>query len=163
MQLEAPRLETYRSFLIAGLVGRYTMQTTGQIPELWKRFVPYLDNIPGQIADTAYGVLCNSDHLGNTEYIAGVEVSDFSKVQPELARLKIPSQEYAVFTHRDNISSLQQTFQAIFNHWLTGSGYRAADAPVFEHYDERFDPHSGTGGFEIWVPITAKHSTGAVA
>jgi len=28
------------------------------------------------------------------------------------------------------------------------------DAPNFERYDERFDPLTGNGGFEIWVPVT---------
>jgi len=30
-----------------------------------------------------------------------------------------------------------------------------ADAPTFERYDETFDPLTGNGGFEIWVPIKA--------
>jgi AraC family transcriptional regulator len=27
------------------------------------------------------------------------------------------------------------------------------DAPFFERYDERFDPRTGMGDVEIWVPI----------
>jgi len=30
-----------------------------------------------------------------------------------------------------------------------------ADAPTFERYDEKFDPATGNGGLEIWVPIAA--------
>jgi AraC family transcriptional regulator len=30
---------------------------------------------------------------------------------------------------------------------------KAADAPNFERYDETFDPATGNGGFEIWVPV----------
>ncbi len=30
---------------------------------------------------------------------------------------------------------------------------RATDAPNFERYGESFDPRSGTGGVEIWIPI----------
>jgi AraC family transcriptional regulator len=32
-------------------------------------------------------------------------------------------------------------------------GLNAADAPSFERYDENFDPTSGNGGLEIWVPV----------
>jgi AraC family transcriptional regulator len=35
------------------------------------------------------------------------------------------------------------------------AGVTAADAPVFERYDEKFDPRTGLGGLEIWVPIAA--------
>jgi AraC family transcriptional regulator len=27
------------------------------------------------------------------------------------------------------------------------------DAPNFERYDEKFDPATGNGGLEIWVPV----------
>ena len=27
--------------------------------------------------------------------------------------------------------------------------------PNFERYDESFDPLTGNGGFEIWVPVRA--------
>jgi AraC family transcriptional regulator len=29
----------------------------------------------------------------------------------------------------------------------------AADAPDFERYDADFDPRTGMGGVEIWVPL----------
>jgi AraC family transcriptional regulator len=32
---------------------------------------------------------------------------------------------------------------------------KAADAPMFERYDETFDPRTGLGGVELWVPIKA--------
>jgi len=36
---------------------------------------------------------------------------------------------------------------------LPASGLKAADAPNFERYGETFDPATGNGGFEIWVPV----------
>jgi len=42
---------------------------------------------------------------------------------------------------------------AIWNSWLPQSGYVAADAPGLERYDERFNPETGLGGFEIWIPV----------
>jgi AraC family transcriptional regulator len=32
-------------------------------------------------------------------------------------------------------------------------GTQLADAPDFERYDSRFDPRSGDGEVEIWVPL----------
>ena len=97
-------------------------------------------------------MLCNGDDAGNTEYISGVEVSDFSRVPPELSRVRIPEQRYAVFFHRDHISTIRRTWFTIYK-WLPESEHEAADGPEFELYNENYDPAAGTGGVEIWVPI----------
>jgi AraC family transcriptional regulator len=36
---------------------------------------------------------------------------------------------------------------------LPASGLKIADAPNFERYGTNFDPLTGNGGFEIWVPV----------
>ena len=48
---------------------------------------------------------------------------------------------------------IRRTVNTIWNHWLPASGHKLADAPNFERYDEKFDPATGNGGLEIWVPI----------
>jgi AraC family transcriptional regulator len=58
-----------------------------------------------------------------------------------------------VFTHSEHISTIRRTVGTIWNHWLPASGMKAADAPNFERYDEKFDPVTGNGGLEIWVPV----------
>jgi AraC family transcriptional regulator len=151
--MEPPRFENFKTLLIAGLSERYNAETTAGIPAQWQRFVPHLGHIPGQVGRTTYGVVCQGDDAGNIEYICGVEVSDFSKLPPELSRLRIPEQRYAVFTHRDHVSTIRRTWYTIWNKWLPESGYKTAEGPEFERYGKEFDPRSGNGGFEIWVPI----------
>jgi AraC family transcriptional regulator len=151
--MEPPRFENFKTLLIAGLSERYNSETCAAIPAQWQRFVPHLGHIPGQVGWTTYGVACHSDDAGNMEYICGVEVSDFSKLPPELSRLRIPEQRYAVFIHRDHVSTIRRTWYTIWNKWLPESGYKAAEGPEFERYGKEFDPRSGSGGFEIWVPI----------
>jgi AraC family transcriptional regulator len=68
--------------------------------------------------------------------------------------VRIPEQRYAVFTHKEHISTIRRTFAAIWNHWLPASKMCVADAPNFERYEETFDPATGNGGLEIWVPVT---------
>jgi AraC family transcriptional regulator len=151
--LEPPRLETHKPLLIVGLSERYNAETSAGIPAQWQRFAPHIGHIPGQVGRTTYGVLCNGDDAGNTEYISGVEVSDFSKAPAELSRLRIPEQRYAVFKHRDHIATIRRTWFTIFNKWLPESDYKLGDGPQFERYGETFDPRTGTGGLEIWIPI----------
>ena len=151
--LEPPRFENGKTLLIAGLSERYDCDSSKAIPAQWQRFMPYIGNIPGQIGRMAYGVCCNSDEEGNFDYICGVEVADFSELPPELARLRIPARRYAVFTHRDHISTIRRTVNTIWNKWLPESGYEVADAPDFERYGPEFNPETGTGGVEIWIPL----------
>jgi AraC family transcriptional regulator len=82
------------------------------------------------------------DHLAAPRF----ETSEFSKV-------RIPEAKYAVFSHVDHISTVRRTINTIWNRWLPASGLKVADAPNFERYDEKFDPLTGNGGLEIWVPV----------
>jgi AraC family transcriptional regulator len=153
--LKPPRFETGKGFLVAGVGERYNHGDGGTagIPNQWHRFHQSANNIPGRIGKMAYGVCCNGDDAGNFDYIAGVEVSDFSDLPREFARVRIPEQKYAVFTHSEHISTIRRTVNTIWNQWLPASGLKVADATNFERYDERFDPLTGNGGLEIWVPV----------
>jgi len=151
--LAAPRFETGKPLLVAGVGERYTCEGGAAIPGQWHRFHQALPGIPGRVGPVAYGVCCNGDDAGNFDYIAGVEVSDFSDLPREFAKVRIPEQRYAVFTHKDHISTIRRTVNTIWNQWLPSSGLKAADAPNFERYDENFDPITGNGGLEIWVPV----------
>ena len=151
--LKPPRFETGKPLLIAGLGERYDCEGSAAVPGQWRRFHQTMDAIAGRIGKVAYGVCCNADDSGNFDYVAGVEVSDFSDLPREFQRVRIPAQRYAVFTHSEHISTIRRTVGTIWNHWLPASGMKAADAPNFERYDETFDPVTGNGGLEIWVPV----------
>ena len=152
--LKPPRYETSKPLLVAGVGERVTHENGGAgIPNQWRRFQQSADNIPGRIGKLAFGVCCNGDDAGNFDYIAGVEVTDFSDLPREFSRVRIPEQKYAVFTHADHISTIRRTVNTIWNQWLPASGLKAADAPNFERYDENFDPITGNGGLEIWIPV----------
>ena len=152
--LKAPRFQTSKPLLVAGIAERCTHENGGAgIPNQWQRFHQKVDHIPDRVGKVAYGVCCNGDDSGNFDYIAGVEVADFSDLPREFARVRIPEQKYAVFTHSEHISTIRRTVNTIWNHWLPVSGFKAADAPNFERYDEQFDPATGNGGLEIWIPV----------
>ncbi|RXH02156.1 AraC family transcriptional regulator [Bradyrhizobium vignae] len=151
--LAPPRFETAKAFLIAGPAERISCDNGAVIPGLWQRFHQEVADIPARVGNVAYGVCCNADDAGNFDYIAGVEVADFSDLPRRFARIRIPEQRYAVFSHKDHVASIRRTVNTIWNQWLPASGFKAADAPNFERYDEKFDPATGNGGFEIWVPV----------
>jgi AraC family transcriptional regulator len=155
-QLEAPRLENGRPLLIAGLRGQFTDEPWSGTPELWQRFAPHLGKIPGQVGRTAYGLCFLLS--GGVDYLAGVEVSGVSGLPGDFATVTIPAQKHLVFPHREHVSKLHLTCEMI-SEWLPTSGYEAARSPgapdFFERYIEDFDPRTGMGGIEVWVPIKA--------
>ena len=154
--LKAPRFETSKPLLVAGIAERCTHENEGAgIPNQWQQFHHKVDAIPARVGKIAYGVCCNGDDAGNFDYIAGVEVLDFSDLPKELSRVRVPAQKYAVFTHAEHISTIRRTVNTIWNKWLQASGHDIADGPEFERYGPEFDPRSGNGGLEIWIPVKA--------
>ena len=148
-----PRFEHGHFLLIAGLGGRFTQQTTQGIPELWEKFVPEIGKIPGQKSEVTYGICCNPDGKGGFEYIAGVEIEKLDDLPENYRWVEVQPQHYAVFEHQGPLQFLPQTFHYIWKTWLPQSGREAADAPEFERYSADFNPDTGDGVLEIWLPL----------
>lgn len=151
--LPEPRFESFGRLLLAGLSRRCEPATRHEIPLLWQRFGPLIGTVPGQVDQVTYGVCYNGDGKGNFDYLAGVEVAGFDALPETMTRLTLEPQCYAVFTHDGALSGLPATVGAIWQQWLPQSGRRTAMAPDFERYGERFDPKTGSGIVEIWLPI----------
>ena len=151
--LEPPRIVVGKTLLLAGLSERYDCDSSAGIPAQWQRFLPQLGTTPGQVGRVAYGVRFNHDDEGNFDYLCGVEVPDFSRLSRSVGRVRVPAHRYAVFAHRDHVSTIRRTHQTIWSSWLPQSPHAAADAPSFERYGEEFDAATGHGGLEIWLPI----------
>jgi AraC family transcriptional regulator len=153
LELAPPRFETLEPKLFAGLVERYDCRSPGGIPDQWQRFTPHLDIIPARVGKAAYGVIYNFDREGNFDYMCGVEVKALSELPRGITSVSVPGQRYAVFLNCGHIAGIRATIKAIWNKWLPRSGHQAVDAPTFERYGQEFNPLTGLGGFEIWIPI----------
>ena len=158
--LAPPRIEQGRLLLMAGLGGRFSHDTNQNIPALWQRLQPHLGNVPGQVfaggggkGGRTFGICFNMDDDCNFDYLAGVEVSGFSDLPAEFTRLRIPARRYAIFTHREHVSTMRDVSMTIWTKWLPELGYEAVDAPYLEYYGEEFDGRTGMGGYQIWIPI----------
>lgn len=152
-ELPEPRFVRGEELLIVGFGERFSAECSQGITALWQRFGPHIGRVPGQLGGETFGLCCNPGEDGSFEYIAGVQVSRFDELPPGFRRMRLPARRYAVFLHRGHISSIHETFAAIFRRWLPASGLEAADAPEFERYSGDFDPVAGTGQVEIWVPL----------
>jgi AraC family transcriptional regulator len=154
-ELAAPRFETLQPMLLAGLVERHACNSPHGIPAQWQRFGPYIGHIAGQTGSAAYGAVYNFDSDSNFDYMCCVEVNGSGSLPQGFETLRIPLQKYAVFRHSGHVAGIRATMAAIWNNWLPESGYQAAKATTLERYGPEFNPTTGLGGFEIWIPIQA--------
>lgn len=148
-----PRFEELQGRLIAGLNETYTFQSRVNIPTQWDRFGAYWNRLSGQIGKVCYGVCWNFIPGKGFDYIAGVEVRTADELPAELTTVLLPAGKYAVFVHDKHVSEIPNTIQAIWGTWLPNSGVQIGESPSFERYGEEFNPKSGTGGMEIWIPV----------
>jgi AraC family transcriptional regulator len=151
--LVPPRFVAGAPLLIVGLAQRHSFGNTQAIAAQWQRFMPAYGEIPDKAAPIPLGVVTNMDEDGNFDYVCGVEVARFSGAPRGFVQLRIPAQSYAVFQHREHIAKLGATYAAIWNHWLPEHDRRAAEGASLERHLESFDPRTGLGGVEIWIPV----------
>ncbi len=151
--LPAPTFRQGPDLLVAGLNESYTPDTRARIPRQWERVAPHLGKVPGQVGRDAYGV-CHAGGPGCTfEYLAGVAVSS-DRLPEGFTTVKVGARRYAVFTHPGHVSALPATIDAIWSRWVPDCGLPVArEAPCFERYTPEFDPGTGLGGMEVWVPL----------
>ena len=144
--------------LLAGVRRRHAFADAHvTIAEQWRAFQALLP-LPGQQGAVSYGVVCASDPAAGTfEYLCGAEVRAFDALPPDVGRMRVPAQRYAVFTHRGGVGGLREAWAAVWHDWLPRSGERPANTPDFERYDPaRFDAGTGTGEIEIWFPVAGE-------
>jgi AraC family transcriptional regulator len=156
-KLAEPRREQRDALTIVGLGARFRMDAVQGIPALWQKFQQYEGSL-GEVPGFWYGTCGDWGESGEDFfYMAGVEVTGDTDLPKELSTYRLPAQSYLVFRHDTHISELQRTVGEIFGHYLPENGHDLSGMPAyFELYDEEFDPATGLGGMELWMPVTKK-------
>ncbi|NTF43312.1 GyrI-like domain-containing protein [Rhizobium rhizogenes] len=156
-KLDAPRFEIRPAMLLAGFAETYAHEATQAIPSLWQKFNQHFGHIQGQVGNVAYGVCTQADEGSEGfQYMSAAEVTGTDDLPEGFTTTRLPQQRYAVFAHRGHISGISATVHQIFGEWLPQSGHQHGGIPdMMERYDDRFDPRTGTGVTEIWIPLKA--------
>ena len=153
VSVPAPAFRQEGPLLAVGLSERRAFGDVKAITALWRRFGPEVAAIDNKAHPRPIGILALAGEWGEFEYACAVLVRDFSTAPSHLARLSVPAQRYAVFPHAGHVSTVGRTYDAILNDWLPGVGRTLADGPSLEWHSDRFDPMTGEGGLEIWLPV----------
>lgn len=158
--LPAPAITSGRPLRIAGLRRQYTFAERAAIHEQWRTFGErWFGRVPGAVSREAYGLSLAPAPGFDFAYACGVEVSSLSPVPPGLDRIEIPAYRQARFAHAGSVAELPATIDAIVHGWLPRSGLAVEGDPrpevpeVVEWYGASFDPATGRGDMEIWVPV----------
>lgn len=152
--LQEPRSEVLRDKLsIAGISRYYPFDNVGQIPDQWQSLGQILARLSPAENPTTYGVIYNGSDV-SFDYLAGVELSKGTACPENLVRLDLAPQHYLVFSHPGHVANVRDTCDAIWSDWLPASDRSVIEAPWIEKYGESFNPMTGEGGLEIWIPVT---------
>ena len=82
-------------------------------------------------------------------------MSQVGELPAGFTSLELPARRYAVFPHTGPVSTLDKTIDTIWANWVPDCGLKIASAPCYERYSVEFNPDTGLGGMEIWVPLEA--------
>jgi predicted transcriptional regulator YdeE/DNA-binding transcriptional MerR regulator len=126
-------------FSVVGM--EYNSQTSSEsIPQMWDRFIPREHEIQAKINPAVSYGICNSIE-GAFVYVAGFQ-SEQELLPSGMVRIHIPTQKYAVFTHKGSLfkpgQTIGDTVAEIHQTWLPHYNLQAAQGIDFELYDDRF-------------------------
>lgn len=151
-RLAEPRLEAAGALRLAGISRFYPFKNMGEVPDQWQSFAPLIPRITNEADPVTYGVIYNGRD-DSFDYLSGVELPGRSPAPENLVCLSLAAQTYLVFQHQEHVSAVRATCDAIWSDWLPDSDETVVEAPWFERYGKAFDPRTGAGGLEIWIPV----------
>jgi AraC family transcriptional regulator len=155
MKLAEPTIAAEKAVRIAGLKEHYTPDRVAEIPQLWGRLMPHLGKIAGQVGHVTYGVGVDMNKGGvpGFDYFAGVEVTASAELAPEFASVNLPAQKYFVFQYDGHVSQVPSLVTEILNQWAPQHRDSLGSYPnLVEVYGEDFNPQTGLGSMQFWVP-----------
>jgi AraC family transcriptional regulator len=146
-----PKIESRSAFRVVGLK-YHGKNEQNEIPQLWGEFAERVAEVQNRVeAHATYGIVGKHEDTGEFDYVAGLNVSPAADVPEGMVSLDVPAQTYAVFSC--TLPTIGHTLDYIHGTWLTASGYRQADGPALELYDEKFNPENPESLMYIYIPI----------
>ena len=157
-----PRIETLKEKKMVGKKIEMSFANNETI-ELWRNFVPRLDEIHNRIGPELYSLEVYDDRFFSSfdlankfEKWAAVEVKDFQSVPDGMQTLVVPGGLYAVFIYKGLQSEGAKAYNFIFQDWLPASNYLLDNRPHFAVMGEKYKMNDPSSEEEIWIPVLSK-------
>lgn len=152
-----PTFQTLDAITLCGVARTFTGATRHQIPDLWMEAVPKIFALEGRQGDTTYGACIGMNTKEGDDYgfvyMAAVEVGPTAAEVEGMTTVVAPAGRYAVYTFDDHISKFSEFVDAVWRDLFPTSGLTRRSAPDFERYDERWDPETGMGPVDYFIPV----------
>lgn len=149
-----PALRQLGKRRLVGLSAPCSYEATIGIPAQWQAFMSeHYEAIADKVQMMPVGICRAPDEDGGFEYMCAAEVGSAASPRKPLAYLEVEPRTYAVFDHAGHVSTIFDTYTAIWNEALPAAGLDAANGPVLEFHNDAFDPDTGLGGLTIWIPL----------
>ncbi len=148
-----PRFVQAKAMRFVGLRKHYTGQDMSEVPAQWMDFIK--QDVPDKIGKAAYGLVF--DKPQGIDYMPAWEVATHGRLPEGFVTAEMPAGRYAVFAHDGHVSKMHDTVDRIWRKWVPAARHKPVARPdmayFFERYGEKFDPPSGMGDMEIWIPV----------
>lgn len=152
LSIKPPTIADRPASTLIGSRRAYTMATIASIPDHWRQFI---EEVPPEIASSrfvAFGVVIGGGTEG-FDYMCALERRTDVPFSSSWQELHLDQRRYAIFEFPGPVDRIREVFQHIYGSWLPGSGFAIAKSPVVERYGEGFDPATGCGDMEVWIPV----------
>jgi AraC family transcriptional regulator len=144
---------------IVGFGRIFTWAEMGEIPGLWQLAGPWLEAETGSMTAESFGAMFVApEGTGDFGYIAGIDMAVDFELTPDLMELRIQPGSFAIFPHNGGLADWPKTIWAVQEEWLPSSGHVRADlvpgsVSIMERYGPGFDPQTGLGDMQCWLPL----------
>lgn len=150
----SPQIKSLPSLKLVGLAAPCSFRETVHIPAQWQKFMSsFYDDIPNKLERIPIGMCQPPDDDGSFRYVCAAEVKAFYGRLADLSYFETRAGTYAVFAHNDHVSTIFDTYTAIWNEAFSALARKVADGPVLEFHNDAFNPDTGLGGLQIYVPL----------
>ena len=147
-----PRIEQHSALHLVGTICDYAFADGDMLralPMQWAAFGPKIPSPPSGGEPVSFGVALAAEDPGCFRYMTAYPVEPGVKPPPGMSLVTVPAGSYLVFPHHGHVSTLNETVSAAC------AGRRPAKGlPSFlEYYGPKFDPATGLGDIEVWLPL----------
>jgi predicted transcriptional regulator YdeE/DNA-binding transcriptional MerR regulator len=145
------KIRTKPAFTVAG-AEYHGKNQNNEIKAMWSDEWPRISKLPHTVNEQhCYGVCGDLEDDGSFRYVAGFEVSKTDDLPEGMVGWEIPEQTYAVFPC--TLDGIHQAYEYAHGTWMPENGYKRADGPDFELYDEAFDPETPEAILHVYIPV----------
>jgi AraC family transcriptional regulator len=152
----APTRAQAAGFIAVGIWGRLGVGEASVAAELWQSFMAQAHHLVAQSREPPIGIGRTTPDSDAVDYACAVIVDKGTRIPKGLSRIEVPARDYAVFPHKGHVCTIGATYAAIWDGRLPASGLRIEEHGMcLERHRDTFDPTTGLGGVDIWMPLPA--------